>query len=86
MLLQADWRRPGNPDGDTKEYYAKGILPRAIKPMMNKPETGEKPMPTGKNGVVNDYGPRQKVKPGDKRNTGNQVVDNLQWDMPEPQV
>lgn len=43
-------------------------------------------MPTGKNGVVNDYGPRQKVKPGDKRNTGNQVVDNLQWDMPEPQV
>ncbi|HCL5282478.1 TPA: DUF4150 domain-containing protein [Salmonella enterica] len=86
LLLQADWRRPENPDVRVRDYYAEGILPDFIKKKMNKPETGEKPMPTGNNGVVNDYGPRQKVKPGNKRNMENQMVDNLQWDMPEPQV
>ncbi|EAO2688010.1 DUF4150 domain-containing protein [Salmonella enterica] len=84
LLLRADWRRPNNPDAEAREYYASGILPKGIKPMMNKPETGEKPMPTGENGVVNDYGSRQKVKPGSKRDTENQVGDILQWDMPEP--
>ncbi|WP_345769037.1 hypothetical protein [Citrobacter amalonaticus] len=84
LLMRADWSRPNNPDAGTSKYYAQGMLPDLIKKMMNKPETGEKPMPTGENGVVNDYGPRQKVKPGSKRDTENQVVDILQWDMPEP--
>lgn len=87
MLLQADWRRPENPDEATKKYYAEGILPyERIKRLMNKPESGKYPMPTGALGVVNDYGPREKVKPGNKRDMENQMVDNLQWDMPEPQV
>ncbi|WP_353613186.1 hypothetical protein [Mangrovibacter phragmitis] len=44
---------------------------------MNKPETGEQPMPTDEPGVVNDYGPRQRVQPGTKRDFGNQLVDAL---------
>ena len=43
-------------------------------------------MPTGESGVVNDYGPRQRVKPGSKRDTENEMVEVLQWDMPKPQV
>lgn len=61
-----------NSDDDTKGYYTEGILPVQFKKMMNKPETGEKPMPTGENGVVNNYGPRQQVKPGNKQDTENQ--------------
>ncbi|QPJ99863.1 DUF4150 domain-containing protein [Enterobacter mori] len=86
LLLQADWRRPENSDDSTRKYYAEGILPKEFKDMMNKPETGEKPMPTGENGVVNNYGPRQRVKPGNKQDTENQMEDVLQWDMPRPQV
>lgn len=86
LLLQADWRRPGNPEPNIKKYYQEGILPDEFKKLMNKPETGEKPMPTGESGVVNDYGPRQRVKPGSKRDTENEMVEVLQWDMPKPQV
>lgn len=86
LLLQADWRRPGNPEPKIKKYYQEGILPDEFKKLMNKPETGEKPMPTGESGVVNDYGPRQRVKPGNKRDTENEMVEVLQWDMPKPQV
>ncbi|ENT3187370.1 DUF3274 domain-containing protein [Salmonella enterica] len=86
LLYLADWRRPENSDDDTKRYYTEGILPKEFKGMMNKPETGKKPMPTGENGVVNNYGPRQRVKPGSKRDTENQMEDVLQWDMPKPQV
>ncbi|KKY75871.1 T6SS effector phospholipase Tle3 domain-containing protein [Klebsiella michiganensis] len=86
LLLQADWRRPGNPEPKIKKYYQEGILPHEFKKLMNKPETGEKPMPTGESGVVNDYGPRQRVKPGSKRDTENEMVEVLQWDMPKPQV
>ncbi|POP47737.1 hypothetical protein CHU32_00920 [Superficieibacter electus] len=79
LLLLADWRRPDNPDVDTKAYYANGILPASFKKMMNKPEVGKQPMPTGKDGVVNDYGPRRKI---DWRN-GN-LLAVTQWDQPEP--
>ena len=44
LLYLADWRRPENSDDDTKGYYTEGILPVQFKKMMNKPETGEKPM------------------------------------------
>lgn len=84
LLLRADWRRPGNPIETERKYYQEGILPPDFKPMMNKPETGEKPMPTGEFGVVNDYGPRQRVQPGTKRDMENKMVDVLQWDMPKP--
>lgn len=86
LLLQADWRRPGNPEPKIKKYYEEGILPDDFKKMMNKPEYGDKPMPTGEFGVVNDYGPRQRVQPGTKRDIENTMVDVLQWDMPEPLV
>lgn len=79
LLLQADWRRPENPDSGTKQYYMDGILPEGIKLMMNKPESGKKPMPTGKDGVLNDYGPRKQT---DWRN-GEQVPVE-QWVSPEP--
>ncbi|KGT94780.1 hypothetical protein NG99_07035 [Erwinia typographi] len=86
LLLQADWRRPGNPEPKIKKYYQEGILPPDFKPLMNKPETGEKPMPTSEFGVVNDYGPRQRVQPGTKRDMENKMVDVLQWEMPKPLV
>lgn len=86
LLLQADWRRPGNPEPEIQKYYQEGILPKEIKELMNKPETGEKPMPTGEFGVVNVYGPRQRVKPGTKRDSENTMEDVLQWELPKPQV
>lgn len=86
LLMQADWRRPGNPDEDAKRYYYDGFLAKRIKELMNKPEAGEKPMPTGEFGVVNDYGPRQRVQSGTKRDIENQVVNVMQWDMPKPLV
>lgn len=87
LLLQADWRRGDlNPDEDVRNYYQKGMLPDEFRKKMNKPEFGDKPMPTGEFGVLNDYAPRQKVKPGTKRDMENTLVDILQWDMPEPQV
>ncbi|MFA9597489.1 hypothetical protein [Citrobacter telavivensis] len=54
-------------------------MPDEFKKMMNKPETGEKPMPTGENGVVNDYGPRTEI---DWRN--GKWVPVTQWDQPDP--
>ena len=86
LLLRADWRRPGNPIETERKYYQEGILPGALKKMMNKPEFGENPMPTGEFGVVNDYGPRQRIQPGTKRDMENKLVDILQWDMPKPLV
>ena len=86
LLLRADWRRPENPIETEWKYYQEGILPDALKKMMNKPEFGENPMPTGEFGVVNDYGPRQRVQPGTKRDMENKLVDVLQWDMPKPLV
>ena len=86
LLLQADWRRPENPDPKAKQYYQYGFLPEEdFKPLMNKPERPHG-MPLGDSGVVNDYGPRQRVEMGDKRDTENHTVDILQWDMPEPLV
>lgn len=86
LLLRADWRRPGNPIAEERAYYEEGILPfEHIKQFMNKPERS-KGMPLGELGVVNDYGPRQQFKPGNKRNMENQLVDIPQWDMPKPQV
>ncbi|EOF5101235.1 DUF3274 domain-containing protein [Salmonella enterica] len=79
LLLQADWRRPDNPDGDTKAYYTRGLLPVNFKKMMNKPETGKQPMPTGEYGVINDYGPREIV---DLRTDRRSPV--MQWEQPEP--
>ncbi|WMY74047.1 DUF4150 domain-containing protein [Buttiauxella selenatireducens] len=86
LLLQADWRRPDNPIEGVKTYYQEGILPFGrIKQFMNKPERPNG-MPLGHFGVVNDYGSRQKVIPGNKRDTENQTAGILQWDMPKPQV
>ncbi|EPM0025139.1 T6SS effector phospholipase Tle3 domain-containing protein [Citrobacter farmeri] len=79
LLLQADWRWPDNPDTYTRRYYSEGKLPEEFKKMMNKPETGEKPMPTGENGVVNDYGPRRET---DWRN--GEWVSVTQWVQPDP--
>ncbi|MNC36277.1 hypothetical protein D3C75_847910 [compost metagenome] len=86
LLLRADWRKPVNPIETERKYYQEGILPDGFKKLMNKPETGEKPMPTGELGVVNDYGSRQRLQPGTKRDIENTLVDVLQWDMPEPLV
>lgn len=83
LLLKADWRRPGNPDPDTKKYYQDGILPVDFKPIMNKPER-EHGMPLGNHGVQNDYG--QKVKSDNKHNSGDKTTEILQWDMPKPLV
>lgn len=86
LLLRADWRRPENPIEAERKYYQEGKLPDAFKKLMNKPETGKKPMPTGEFGVVNDYGSRQRVQPGTKRDIENKIVDVLQWDMPKPLI
>lgn len=94
LLLRADWRRPGNPDSDTCKYYAEGIFPKGIKDQMNKPEAGEKPMPTGKYGVLNDYDAIRTVKypfrvPYGAKNidiSQTQFTTELQWPMPDPKV
>lgn len=95
LLLQADWRRGDlNPDEDVKNYYIKGILPPEFKKMMNKPEHGDKPMPTGEFGVLNDYAPVVTVKDPFSVPYGMKNIDiskiefteDLQWPMPEPKV
>lgn len=84
LLLQADWRRPGNPDEYTRNYYQTGILnEERIKRFMNKPER-EKGMPTGEQGVFNDYGSR--IRPVGLSPYGVGYDDIPQWDMPEPLV
>ncbi|KEY56975.1 DUF3274 domain-containing protein [Serratia sp. DD3] len=87
LLLQADWRRGDlNPLEKVKIYYKKGILPPEFKQLMNKPELPHG-IPTDKEfGVVNDYGPRQRVKPGSKQDSENQMVDVVQWEPPKPLV
>lgn len=96
LLLQADWRRPGNPDADTCKYYAEGILPKGFKKMMNRPERGEKPMPTGDYGVLNDYAGNVRVKGNAAVYSAGKLHDinvskmayteGLQWPMPDPEV
>ena len=84
LLLRADWRRPGNPDEDTRNYYQSGILnDERIKQFMNKPER-ENGMPTGEQGVFNDYGSR--IRPVGISPYGVGYDDIPQWDMPEPLV
>ncbi len=86
LLLRADWRRESNPIAKERKYYQDGIIPPDdFKAFMNKPER-EHGMPLGEFGVVNDYGPRQMVKPGNQRDMENETVEILQWDMPKPQV
>lgn len=86
LLLQADWRRPVNPDPKVKEYYQTGNLPLDFKQLMNKPEHVNGMPIDDSFGVVNDFGPRQRVNPGSKRDVENQVVSVHQWDFPKPQV
>ena len=84
LLLQADWRRPENPDEYTRNYYQTGILnDERIKQFMNKPER-ENGMPTGEQGVFNDYGSR--IRPVGISPYGVGYDDIPQWDMPEPLV
>lgn len=85
LLLRADWRRPGNPMIEERKYYQDGVLPPTFKPFMNKPERPGA-MPLKDSGVLNDYGPRQVVKPGNQRDMENETVEILQWNMPKPQV
>lgn len=85
LLLQADWRRPDNPEPKVKQYYEEGILPEDdFKPLMNKPEK-EHGIPLGELGVDNDYGSREAIDIGNKRDTENNTKPILQWDMPDPQ-
>lgn len=85
LLLRADWRRPESPMVEEKKYYQDGILPPTFKPFMNKPERPYA-MPLGDSGVVNDYGSRQMIKPGNKREMEHKTVDILQWDLPNPHI
>lgn len=91
LLLRADWRRGDlNPLPQVREYYSSGKLPEDFKKMMNKPETGDKPMPTGESGVINDYGPRTRKEQTGMRDINGQMetreIAVIQWDMPKPQV
>lgn len=59
LLHRADWRDPLNGFGPAKDYYRNGQLPQDdTKLFMNKPDDI---LPTGEFGVVNDYGPREKI-------------------------
>lgn len=84
LLLRADWRRPENPDKDTRNYYQTGVLNHErIKQFMNKPER-DKGMPGGEHGVFNDYSSR--TRPVGLSPYGIGYEDIPQWDMPEPLV
>jgi len=85
LLLKADWRRPGNPEPKIKKYYGDGMFPPEFKPFMNKPERPHG-MPLGDYGVVNDYGARQTIRPGNQRDMENTTADIPQWDIPKAQV
>lgn len=79
---------------DTCKYYVEGILPKGIKDLMNRPEKGEKPMPMGIYGVVNDYDAITTVKHPFRVPYGAKNIDimqyefttELQWPMPKPEV
>ena len=59
LLHRADWRDPLNGFRDARDYYRTGKLsePRT-KFFMNRPNDI---LPTGEFGIVNDYGPREKL-------------------------
>ena len=81
LLHRADWRDPLNKNQQATEYYRSGKLPViSTKFFMNKPDDV---LPTGNFGVSNEYQNATTVKPSRDLSAGNQVIKNLQWDMPK---
>jgi len=78
LLQDADWRR--SYDTDTYGYYKSGKLPfENTKKFMNKPD---KFLSAGDFGVINDYGPRTRVKPARYPEIHNTDEPVYQWSMP----
>lgn len=81
LRKRADWRHEFNPNSETKAYYKTGKLNQEeTKKFMNRPDDV---LPTGEFGVVNDYGPKTRVKPARYPEVHNKEVEVHQWNMPE---
>ncbi|HDS6853856.1 MULTISPECIES: DUF3274 domain-containing protein [unclassified Enterobacter] len=82
LLHRADWRDPQNSYQPATEYHRSGKLPETqTKFYMNKPD---EVLPKGEYGVKNQFNHATTIKPSGDVAKGNQVVANLQWDMPKP--
>lgn len=78
LLHRADWRDPQNGNSAAKEYYRSGKLPLdETKRYMNKPA---EVLPEN---VINQFNHATEFKPSRDLSVGNQVITNLQWDMPK---
>ncbi|ENX5570612.1 DUF3274 domain-containing protein [Enterobacter hormaechei] len=82
LLHRADWRDPQNGYEPALEYYRSGKLPETqTKFYMNWPD---EVLPKGDYGVKNHFNNSTTIKPSRDLTAGNQVMTNLQWDMPKP--
>ncbi|WP_325802684.1 DUF3274 domain-containing protein [Enterobacter hormaechei] len=82
LLHRADWRDPQNGYEPALEYYRSGKLPETqTKFYMNWPD---EVLPKGDYGVKNHFNISTTIKPSRDLTAGNQVMTNLQWDMPKP--
>lgn len=82
LLHRADWRDSQNSYQFAKDYHKTGRLnEQYTKNYMNKPD---EVLPKGEFGVENKFNNATRGKPSHERDTENQEMTNLQWDMPQP--